>query len=429
LSEGSYPSTVRELSNRIVAAQKGIRILDAVKWNAGIREAFFAAGGREQPRVDVDYYRDHSPLGFDPSAARETFAGIENDVASRLGRFNPAGQLMTRMCREYRLVIDMLEARGTPAFSRLSRELYGSASDAFHAGGPTSADLALSLDGALRSIHQSSFLEAAARDIPTERAVVLLQERLDRVFCESDARVRVCVSDGIVADAAAGSDYIKLRADTFFSEHDLRVLEAHEGWVHVGTTLNGRAQPWCTFLGKGTPSTTITQEGLALFVEIVSFASHPARLRRVIDRIRCIHLAEQGASFRELYGLLLDEDRSPDEAWATCVRVFRGSGPEAGPFTKDLAYGRGFVLLYNFIRIAVRRGRLDRIPLLFCGKVTLEDVGSLAELLEQGIVVPARHLPPPLADLNALTAWMAYSNFLNRLDLDQVEADFARLLA
>jgi uncharacterized protein (TIGR02421 family) len=428
MPEDAYRSAVRELSDRIVAAQKGIRILDAVKWDERVREEFLASGGREQPKVDRDSY-GRNPLGFDPDATIDTFRAIERDVASRLGTVNPAGRLMVRKCHEYQNVANMLRARGTPDFTRLSQQLYGRSTDAFHAGGPSTADMASTLDESLRSIHESSFLEQTVADIPTERAVEKLQQKLDRVFSDPESRVRVTVSDGIVADAAAGSDYIKLRKDATFSERDLHVLEVHEGWVHVGTTLNGRAQPYCTFLGKGTPSTTITQEGLALLVEVVTFASHPVRLRRVTDRIRGIHMAEHGASFVDVFQRLRGEGRNADDAYATTVRVFRGSTPQGGPFTKDLAYSRGFVQIYNFIRLAVRRGRLDRIPLLFLGKLTLEDLGVLTELVAQGLITPPRHLPPPFVDLSALTAWMAYSNFLNRLNLAQVEADYARLLA
>jgi uncharacterized protein (TIGR02421 family) len=256
----------------------------------------------------------------------------------------------------------------------------------------------------------------------------ILQKRLDGFFGEPPGRVRVRIDDGIVADAAAGSDYIKLRSDALFRERDIRVFEVHEGWVHVGTTINGLAQPVCTFLGKGTPSTTITQEGLALFVEVTSFSSYPRRLRRVTDRIRAIHWAERGAGFLEIFDRLRAEGRSEEEAWPTCVRVFRGSTPELGPFTKDLSYSRGFVEVYNFIRLAVRRGRLDRIRLLFCGKLALRDIAELSRLHESGLVAAPRHLPAQLADLSALTAWMAYSNFLNRLDLSLLEGDMAQLL-
>jgi hypothetical protein len=95
----------------------------------------------------------------------------------------------------------------------------------------------------------------------------LLQTRLNKVFGEAEETIRVFESDGIVADAAAGADYIKIRADAMFNERDVRALEVHEGLVHVGTTLNGLNQPICTFLSKGPPSSTVTQEGLAILME------------------------------------------------------------------------------------------------------------------------------------------------------------------
>jgi len=425
--DAAHRETLRSLSDRIVAAQRPIRILDAVKWDDSVREAFFAADCREEPNVDRAYYRAR-PLPDALDESRRAFETLDRELESRLDADDPAGRMMRRMCREYDVALRMLDARGTPAFHDLSASLFGRATDPFHAGGPSLVELAEVLDEALRRLDESAFEERTPREYEAERAVTMLQERLDRFFDEPKGRVRVCLDDGIVADAAAGSDYIKLRADARFRKRDLRVLEVHEGWVHVGTTLNGLAQPVCTFLGKGTPSTTITQEGLALFIEVISFSSYPRRLRRVTDRIRAIHWAESGASFREVFERLCSEGRSREEAWPTCVRVFRGSTPTEGPFTKDLAYSRGFIEVYNFVRLAVRRGRVDRVRLLFCGKITLGDMADIARLHEAGLVVAPTHLPPQLADPSALTAWMAYSNFLNRLDLSRLEGDLARLL-
>jgi len=427
-ADAGYREAVRALSDELVAAQRPIRILDAVKWDDSVREAFFAAGCREEPRVDAAYYAAR-PLPLDTSRARAGFEELDRRIEDRLGLEDPAARLMRRMCREYEVVLRMLEARGTPAFHRHAAALYGRASDPFHAGGPSLVELAALLDEALRNLDEAAYGESQPADIPAEQAVQRLQERLDVAFPDPAARVHVRLDDGIVADAAAGSDYIKLRADARFRERDLRVLEVHEGWVHVGTTLNGQAQPVCTFLGKGTPSTTITQEGLALLVEVISFSSYPRRLRRVTDRIRAIHWAERGASFLDVFGRLRGEGRSAEEAYPTCVRVFRGSTPAGGPFSKDLAYSRGFVEVYNFVRLAVRRGRLDRLRLLFAGKLTLRDIGLLAELERRGLVEPPRYLPPQFADPSALAAWMAYSNFLNRLDLGILEGDIATLLA
>ncbi len=58
------------------------------------------------------------------------------------------------------------------------------------------------------------------------------------------------------------------------------------------------------------------------------------------------------------------------------------------PFTKDLSYLKGFILIYNYIQLAVRKGKLEQIPLLFCGKTTLEDMRALRQLVDEGMVVP-----------------------------------------
>jgi hypothetical protein len=64
------------------------------------------------------------------------------------------------------------------------------------------------------------------------------------------------------------------------------------------------------------------------------------------------------------------------------------------------------------------------VPLLFCGKTTLEDMRTLRQLVDEGLVVPPKYLPEQFRDMNALSAWMCFSNFLNHLSLDRIEADY-----
>ena len=424
---GDYRQELRVLSERLVAAQKPIRILDHIKWDNDIQETFFKNGARELPKIDRAYY-DQRALGYDPVQKRQEFHQIELDITRELGQYNPLGSIMRRMCREYILVVRMLEARGTPDFGLISQELYGSAGDAFHEGGPTLADLGQSLANAISNIDQSELLKAPPKNIPAADAVKILQQRINQSFKESAATLRVMLSDGIEADAAAGADYIKLRKDACFNDRDLRVLEVHEGWVHLGTTFNGSSQPVCTFLSKGPPSSTITQEGLAVLVEIITFASYPSRLKRLANRIRAVQLAEQGGNFLDVYRFYLGQNLGEKESFANASRIFRGSTPTGQPFTKDLSYNKGFIMIYNYIRLAVRKGMLHRIPMLFCGKTTLEDVRTLAQFVDEGIIAPPRFLPPPFADLNGISAWMCYSNFLNKLDLARIQDDYAAIL-
>ncbi len=420
-----YHDIIRALSGRLVEAQTPIRVLDAVKWDDSVRQTFLAAKGKTLPPVDRAYYESR-PLAFDPTLKKQEFQDIERDITRQLGQFNPAGQIMRRMCKEYRMVIRMLEARGIADFGLISQDLYGAASDAFHAGDPTLADLGVMLSEYLNNIAARGDLEAEPKLLTAKAAVDILQARLAKVF--GDDIVRVVESDGIVADAAAGADYIKVRADAMFNERDVRALEVHEGLVHVGTTLNGLNQPICTFLAKGPPSSTVTQEGLAILMEIIAFASYPARLSRLTNRTRAIHMAEEGADFIEVCQFYCGQGFSLEYSYNNASRAFRGSVPTGLPFTKDLSYLKGFILIYNYIQLAVRKGKLEQIPLLFCGKTTLEDMRTLSQLVDEGLVVPPKYLPPQFSDLNALSAWMCFSNFLNHLSLDRIEADYANIL-
>lgn len=421
----TYEETVRAVSDAIVDAQAPVRVLNAIKWDDQVREAFFASGCREQPPVDAGWYQRRD-LGFDLDAARERFLDIELGINTSLGTTSTVAQLMKRTCEQYRLTLDMLAARGTDAFGPLAAQLYGTSDDVFHAGGPRVADLAGQFRDALSWVTDLPIDERDERGIDGQRAVVQLQARLDQSM--GIGMVDVMLDDGIVADAAAGSSYIKLRADAMFSERQLEQLESHEGWVHVGTSDNGRAQPHCTFLGKAPPPVNVTQEGLATLTELLSLTSHPVRLLRIADRIEAIALAEDGASFVEVVEHFRTMGLDEDECWQLVMRVFRGSTPTGRPFTKDLGYGKGLVLTYAYVRVAIRTGRLDRVPLLFCGKVDINHMGAVNALHDEGLIAPPAFLPEVFRDVNALAAQVAFSRFLRDLDFDRLAADYAPLL-
>ena len=421
----TYLTEVKSLSDRIVKAQQPIRVLDAIKWDDSIKQAFFSSGCKSLPSVNAEYYLQR-PLGFDPLEKKQEFHQIERDLARKLGQLNPLSVIMRRICREYQDVVRMLEARGTATFSNISQELYGSSQDVFHVGDPTIAELGSMMEGTLQQLVELDFLAEEPKTINAKDAVAILNEKIEQVF-PGDG-LRAMISDGIISDAAAGTDYVKLRADAFFNMRDLRVLEVHEIWVHLGTTLNGMAQPYCTFLGKGPPSATVTQEGLAVLMEILTFSSTPDRLMRLINRVRAITLADEGADFMDIFAFFKAKGLDDDESYTFSSRVFRGSSSNGMPFTKDLTYIKGFVLTYNFMRLAVHKGKPDRIPLLFCGKTMIEDMKVLVDLVDEGTVIPPRFLPPQFKDLMGLSAWMSFSRFMTSLNFRQLEQDYANIL-
>lgn len=425
---GDYQQVIHELSERIVAAQKPIRVLDAIKWDSSVQEQFFKDKFKKLPQIGSNYYQDRNPLQFDPEKKILEFAEIERAIRRKLGQYSGVGSIMQRMCREYSRVVEMLVARGTPRFTEISQELYGSSEDAFHVGAPTLKDLATLVTTTLSHIKDQVVTSADEKNFTSEEAVAILAERLEPYFSGTNRGPRVELSDGILADAAAGAERIKIHKGYMFSEREIRTFEIHEGWVHLGTTLNGMSQPVCTFLSKGPPSSTVTQEGLAIITEVFTFSSYPGRVKRLTNRINAVNMAEEGASFIDVFNFYRNEGMEEEDSYHSATRVFRGSTPDGGPFTKDLSYSKGFILIYNYVRLAVQRGLVTQIPLLFVGKTTLEDLHVLADLTEEKIVVPPRYVPPQFQDLAALSAWMCYSLFLNKLDLQRLATDFKAML-
>lgn len=420
-------AVIQDLSRRIVEAQSQIRILDSIKWDESIKQDFFKHKGKRLPAVDESYYQKR-PLPFDAHEKQEEFRLILRDAQNHLGQYTPITRLIKRQCEEYSRAAHMLDVRGTPAFSELSMELYGSPNDVFYSGGPRLSELGTLLFDVLNALDVQLKSEADVKRYTPKQAQEMLQDRLSQFFDQHPGRVTVQVNDDMVADAAAGADTIKLSQTAMFSDRDLKYLEVHEGWVHVGTTLNGSMQPYCFFLSKGSPSSSVMQEGLAVITEVVTFSSYPARVQKITNRVIALEKVRQGANFLDIYRYFVDCGLPEEVSYNQAVRVFRGSTPEGGPFTKDLSYAKGFLLIYNFMRFAISQRRIETIPLLFSGKIVLDDLPLLGELKERGVISAPVYLPPPFRDLAALGAWMSFSLFLNKFSLNEIQKNFRFLL-
>ncbi|MFL5338642.1 MAG: flavohemoglobin expression-modulating QEGLA motif protein [Gemmataceae bacterium] len=382
--------TIQQLSARLAAAQRSIRPLDAVAWGEDVERRFLSHAGRELPAVDRDYYLSR-PLPFQPDRKLNELADLERDVERTLGSRDGAGRILKRMCREYAGLVHMLAYRGTATFAMISAKLFGTARSA--------ADGLRALDAMSRRFPAA--LCDAGPACGAGQAMLELSLRLGPNFPDWHG-LRIKLVDDLIADAAAGSSYLKLRRSSTFTSADLRQLEVHEGWIHLGTSYNARHQPVCSFLRKGPPSSTRTQEGLAVFAEFLAGVAVPERVRRLKQRVAGIHMAEEGADFCQVYRFFRETEADEREAYQQTARVFRGSRPAGcGPFTKDLCYvsGLGDVLAW------LTDGGPDAaalVPLLFCGKVAVEDIPTLAELHCRGWLESPLYVPAPFRDGNAL---------------------------
>lgn len=418
----SYKEKVSALALRIVDAQQPIRILDSVKWPADTLERFKQSGYKELPKIQYS----SGIFTFDPVRQKDLLAAITSDIQHQLGHQDPIARIMIATATEYYRVIEMLEARGTHRFYELSRELYGSASDQFADGSTSVSDVAHDMYNILTTLDDSLLGPPPVRDITAEMAVQMLNGRLASVF--GDGRIRVILDDGIAADAAAGSDYVKIRTAARFTMEDIRILEVHEGWAHMGTSLNGQRQPVARWLAKGPPRTAATQEGLAALLEVLTLASHPARAHRLNNRVLAVEKAEAGASFYDVFEWFRTEGYDEDTCYWNTQRIFRGGVVSGGaPFTKDLVYMKGIVANYNFLHAAIAERRPELIRWLFVGKVALEDIPVLEARSHEGLVRPPLYVPELFQDLRGLAIWLSISTFWSKLNSRTVFKHFAKV--
>jgi uncharacterized protein (TIGR02421 family) len=421
----SYKERVASIAERIVDAQRPIRVLQALRWEPGVEEAFKRSKFRELPRVGAEEYQKVD-LGFEPKSKIEEFESILDSIESELGTKDAIGRILVATTAEYREVVRMLAARGTKEFYGYSKKLYGSPKDKFPDGKTSVRDLGLALYETLTAISSGDLGPKQPNHISAESAADILNQRFATYF--HDAAIQVQVDDTMLADAAAGSDYVKIRSGAKFAQRDVDILEVHEGWVHVATSLNGQAQPVAKWLSKGPPRTAAVQEGLAAMLELFTFRSYPKRARKLNDRILAVDKAEDGADFIDVFEWYRTEGYDEDECYANARRVFRGGVTEGGaPFTKDACYCKGTVLNYAFIRAALQNKRAELVPFLFVGKVAHEDIPVLYARVADGVVRPPAHVPPMFRDMNGLSIWTAYSNFFFRMGGSVVDDHYAKL--
>lgn len=415
MSDLKYKNTILELSLLLNSAQKPIQVLDAVKWDEGVHEFIIKNNFKEMPKID---YRNR-PLKYDPEKKLQEFKEIRSKIKKELGNNDPLGIILIRNCLQYEDVVRMLMSRGKAEFYNYSKKLYGSPSEIMNDGKTKLSDLATLMHTLLNSLDDLEMGKSFERNLTSEDVVNQLTIRLEKFF--QDEKIKIKLSDGIISDASAGADYIKIKNGLMFSERDLDIFEIHEGWVHLGTTLNGINQPYAKWLSKGPPCSTITQEGLAVIMELFNFALFPKRAKRLNDRLIACQMVEGGANLLELIKFFRDKGQADVQAITNAGRIFRGADLEGGlPFTKDIAYLKGFVLIYNFMRTTIKEGKANLIPFLFTGKVALEDLPVLYNYYQEGVIVLPKYLPPQIRDLNGLAIWMAFSNFLNRMRLEDI---------
>lgn len=400
-----------ECDREIVAISRRIRVLKAIDWPSELEERFLDGWRRGNPELPAPPTR---PKHLDKEAA-----ALES-LMQRIDRGHPIGNWLYKSAWSYLVATRMLAGIGTPEFTRQCTLLYGRPDFRYRSQDTTNADGAEQILAITEEMIDPRRLAPVVADIPAEEFARQLRERIGNMF--TDDEVEVVLDPEMSSKATAGSKRISLRATALFSERDLGQLLEHEAFIHTLTALNGKHQPWFKTLGVGTPRTTRAQEGLATFSEIITGSIDISRLRRIALRVVMVKRALEGADFIDVFRGFLDAGQTEVESYRSAARVFRGGDVRGGVcFTKDGAYLEGVMLVHVFFRKALQEGRADLLPMLFCGRVTMADVITLAPFRETGLIAPAHYLPPWARDPQRVLSTMAFSAAAQRLRLDKLE--------
>lgn len=173
-----------------------------------------------------------------------------------------------------------------------------------------------------------------------------------------------------------------------FSANALLRLPKHEVGVHALRGENGH-QHTLKVLSTGIDGYLGTEEGLAAYVEKRLGLQDAEVLRGYAGRVLAADSVLQNASFRETFDLLKNHDFTDTQAWGTTVRAHR-----AGGFIKDHEYLRGLQLVQDY----AKRG--GDFKVLWVGKIGVQHVPVVRELLEANVLREPVHLPDFLPQLS-----------------------------
>ncbi|MET0892570.1 MAG: flavohemoglobin expression-modulating QEGLA motif protein [Pseudoxanthomonas sp.] len=397
--------------SQIVAVGSRIRLLKALNWPVHVEQEFLSGWARRAARLPVV-----PAVRCELRSEKDTLGSIMQAV----DRAHPLGNWLYKTAWSYRVAALMLENAGTAEFVRFSSMLYGRPDYRYRSQDMTS------FDGASEMLSITDGLPAREQlkpELPTMTAEAFadrLRVRIEPVF--GAGVIRIVLDPNLSSKAAAGGSRIVLRATALFTERDLDQLTEHEAFTHSLTSLNGKQQP-LRVLGLGSPRTTRTQEGLAIFAEIMTGSLDLSRLRRIALRVVMLKRALDGADFIEVFHGFLDAGQSEVESYRSAMRLFRGGDVRGRVcFTKDGTYLEGAMAVYAFVGKALKEGRADLMAMLFAGRITLADAVMLAPYRGTAITAP-RYLPPWTRDPQRILSTMAFFTAIQRLRHDRMTLD------
>ena len=259
---------------------------------------------------------------------------------------------------DYGYLLSMMENFGSEAFYELCKKIYGTSL------GPEKNEL---FQNFLMEIDPFCSKENSEIRLKGNEALEYLRLKLLETFNDTDIEVKASTS--LLSDSSAGRKVLKLNPNKVYSTEQLDIFLVHEGWAHLGTSLNGSLQSSHPWLGVWAPRTTLLQEGLAILTELITNCMTNERWSKVKLRHLATTMAEKGSSIREVYAFLRLQEMEELDAFKLSLRIFRGVPLDGGmAFTKELLYLFGLFKILKHLE-----DNQTNLKSLWVGKISFEE--------------------------------------------------------
>ncbi len=353
--------SLKELDRIIEDAAKKIRIFHHVNpVNAKEQKKRFLK--KPSPGTEPEFV--YPPLEFSPPELLDSLQGtpISGIDDERLRR------LYAGRREELIKTIQLLQARGTGEFFHRSLTLYGR----------PPRDMVQDAEEILARPREAEKRELDAEEVKgrLDRYLDLYRESYPGFECE------VVVAPHLGSSVYVHENRVHIQAGARYSGMAAEGYKHHEIEAHILTYLNGLRQP-LGLLRAGLRGTMAFRESLGVFSEIASGVMAAERAAALCSRVVAVDWMVRGLEFFEVFEKLVYEfGFDEDFAYSVCQRIFR-----AGGFTQD------WVCLADVGGILRYWATGGDLSVLFPGKASLDELNTVKELLDEGVLVPPKFLP------------------------------------
>jgi uncharacterized protein (TIGR02421 family) len=301
----------------------------------------------------------YKPLEYNPEEIEAILTSIGNATDSEIG--NILNSKKQEMLLENRVIAN----RGAEDIVRqATSSLYG----------VPSKELVCYAESILKQVPP----KADEKDVPSDVIKKALEDALSENGLDD---WKIEFSDKRLTTVYPAEKKITVCKDRKFASKDPARLKLHEVGVHAVRGANGYEQPLKVF-AIGLPGYMTTEEGLTSFFEEVMQVSDEETLRKYAAEVIAINALCTNLDFRDTFDKLRSYNINNEDSWNISVRAHRGGG-----YIKDHIYLKGLVKVREFAK------NYSDLKTLFVGKIGIEDLPLVKELIKKGIVKEAKHIP------------------------------------